>query len=206
MSAVFTILAVSVYFCLCNNFFCIFVFDCAYAFCIWCILWHVSGGNIGWVCKGCQIKVFKSLLHFLTHGISMRGTFILKQLWRTTCIANTAIVQWSKHLWKYVWLKIVKISKCTIKRPHCSIWLKFASIGLLWMSQEATSTFGKCNQWVLEQHPLTFILPRKSNSKLPLFGEHRPFRRWLISILFRCIIFEVIWPKSSSLLFKQVKF
>ena len=83
-------------------FVCIFVFDCAYAFCIWCILWHVSGGNIGWVCKGCQIKVFKSLLHFLTHGISMRGTFILKQLWRTTCIANTAIVQWSKHLWKYV--------------------------------------------------------------------------------------------------------
>ena len=156
MSAVFTILAVSVYFCLCNNFFCIFVFDCAYAFCIWCILWHVSGGNIGWVCKGCQIKVFKSLLHFLTHGISMRGTFILKQLWRTTCIANTAIVQWSKHLWKYVWMKIVKISKCTIKRPHCSIWLKFASIGLLWMSQEATSTFGKCNQWVLEQHPLYF--------------------------------------------------
>ena len=83
---------------------------------------------------------------------------------------------------KYVWLKIVKISKCTIKRPHCSIWLKFASIGLLWMSQEATSTIGKCNQWVLEQHPLTFILPRKSNSKLPLFGEHRPFRRWLIAL------------------------
>ena len=55
-----------------------------------------------------------------------------------------------------IWLKIVKISKCTIKRPHCSIWLKFASIGLLWMSQEATSTFGKCNQWVLEQHPLYF--------------------------------------------------
>ena len=105
-----------------------------------------------------------------------------------TTLKNNMYCKYSHCSMKQTFMKICLIENCQNIKVHdqktalLAIWLKFASIGLLWMSQEATSTIGKCNQWVLEQHPLTFILPRKSNSKLPLFGEHRPFRRWLIAL------------------------
>ena len=115
-----------------------------------------------------------------------------------TTLKNNMYCKYSHCSMKQTFMKICLIENCQNIKVHDQKTTLFnlAKICFYWLAVDVSG--GHFNnlemqsmQWVLEQHPLTFILPRKSNSKLPLFGEHRPFRRWLILILFRCIIFEV---------------
>ena len=77
-----------------------------------------------------------------------------------------------------------------------------AKICFYWLAVDVSG--GHFNIWEMQSMSFgttsfhLYTLPLQSNSKVPLFGDHTPFRGWLISILFRYIIFEVIWSKSSS--------
>ena len=110
-------------------------------------------------CKGCQIKLSKSLLHFSTHGIRMGGTFILEQLWKL--FLHTPLLDGInqdifsiKFSVKYI-LKTVNHQK--------TILLISASYP---RSHETTSKPGlyKCIPWVSETKSFTFWRKIRSNA------------------------------------------
>ena len=103
-----------------------------------------------------------------------------------TTLKNNMYCKYSHCSMKQTFMKICLIENCQNIKVHDQKTALFnlAKICFYWLAVDVSG--GHFNNW--EMQSMSFgatsfdLYTRKSNSKLPLFGEHRPFRRWLIAL------------------------